>query len=287
MDVNHSQVALILVSSRFTPTAAKSSWLQTGIHQGSTGHWCGSFWPRRDTITASHLACGSNFIGIVQEKSEWVQASSVEVMEESVSGVNELDLASYYHLVWTRATPHTQTHTNTFQVSPLPSSHIHVCHCTPSGYAGSGKTSRAKFRKQLRKITAHQWPEFQLHFQYVSVSQKVPLVKSLTPQLETAREEKQHSCMWKMSTTSASQVAIRRVLLQDEGRAPCKSAEAYWVGFDPEVDFTFRRSAPCDGRRGRMLSQHFIAAICQEHLNKMYIIEVLKQHNRSGPLYDS
>lgn len=101
----------------------------------------------------------------------------------------------WWHLDWTSIN---HTHMHTLRTHPLPSSQIHVCHWAPSGYAGSGKTSRAKFRKQLREITAHQWTEFQLHFEYVSVSQKVSLVKSLTPRLETTKEEKQHSCMLKI-----------------------------------------------------------------------------------------
>lgn len=94
------------------------------------------------------------------------------------------------HLAWTQSN-HTYTHeyTNTHSLSSI-FPQIHVCHWAPSGYAGSGETSRAKFRKQLREITAHQWNEFQFHSEYVSVSQKVSLVKSLTLWLETTKEEK-------------------------------------------------------------------------------------------------
>lgn len=44
------------------------------------------------------------------------------------------------------APEHQHTHTHTIMLF-----HLHVWHWAPSGYARSGKTSRAKFRKQLRE----------------------------------------------------------------------------------------------------------------------------------------
>lgn len=77
---------------------------------------------------------------------------------------------------------HTLTHTHDLSL-------IHILQCTPSGYARSGKTSRAKFRKQLNETTAHQRREIQLNVEYVAVSHSVPLIKSLTSLLETTTEE--------------------------------------------------------------------------------------------------
>lgn len=153
---------------------------------------CGNFWPLWDPITTSHFACWEQF--------HWNGSGMVGISPGfKCGGDGGVCVRSKWGTFGLAATwsgpeqPHTQTHK--LRNHPLPSSQILVCHWAPSGYAGSGKTSRAKFRKQLREITAHQRTEFQFHFEYVSVSQKVSLVKSLTLRLETTKEEKQRSCM--------------------------------------------------------------------------------------------
>ena len=92
---------------------------------------------------------------------------------------------------------YTHTHAHTHPALPYSIFSVHVCHSVPSGLAGQGKSSRAKFRKQLREMTTHQWTKFQYHFGNMSVSQLVSLVKSLTPQLEATKEENQQGCMLK------------------------------------------------------------------------------------------
>lgn len=65
------------------------------------------------------------------------------------------------------------------------------------GKTGQGNNLKGKVQETIREITTLQWAKIQYHFGNTSVSQKVSLIKSLTPQLEATTEENQHGCALK------------------------------------------------------------------------------------------